>query len=78
MPSTVQPYVKPKIKNPAEDPVIAMSRDRRAKELKNESNRRLYSNVGGVLVHKQLELKNLEHEIKALADGVQARLISLT
>eukprot|EP00965_Chrysotila_dentata_P093600 3092798-Pleurochrysis_carterae.AAC.2 len=70
MPSTVQPYVKPRVKNPADDPVIAMSHDRRAKELKNESQRRLCSNVSGVIVQKELRLKQLEKEIQALADGV--------
>merc|ERR1712113_142267 len=67
----LQPYVKPKIKNPLEDPLIAMSHDRREKELKNDKNRRMCSGVTGAIVHKELDLKRLETDLKALTNGVQ-------
>jgi len=67
----LQPYVRPNIKDPGDDPVIAMARDRHAKNLKNEATRRLYSGVTGAIVHKELELKRLETEIKELKAGVQ-------
>ena len=37
MAPSVQPYVKPRIKDPGLDPVIKMTRDRRAKELEVET-----------------------------------------
>jgi len=67
----LRPYQRPAIKDPGDDPVIAMARDRREKELKIESTRRLFSGVTGSVLHKELDLKTLESEIKALADGVQ-------
>ena len=67
----LRPYQRPAIKDPGDDPVIAMARDRREKELKIESTRRLFSGVTGSVLHKELDLKNLESEIKALTDGVQ-------
>ena len=71
MPSTVRPYERPKIKNPADDPVIAMAHDRRKKELANAKNVRLCSEAGGVIRKKDLELKDLNTEIRAVADGVR-------
>ena len=69
--ASVQPYVRPKIKDPADDPVIAMARDRRAKELKKENQARMVSGLSGGVLHKQHELKQIESEIKLLEEGVQ-------
>ena len=50
MAPTVQPYVKPRIKDPGLDPVIAMARIRHNKGLEVESQKRSVSALsGGVL-----------------------------
>ena len=41
------PPRRPRIKDPGSDPVIAMARDRRAKELENESQRLQVSGLSG-------------------------------
>ena len=69
--ATVQPYVRPKIKDPLQDPVIAMSKARREKELKNDHNSRQMSAVSGALLHKVHDLKKAQAEIRELEDGVQ-------
>jgi len=66
MPSTIKPYVKPQIKNPAEDPLIAMQHERRTKELRNKATARLYSDVSGGVVKKSLTLQKLEGEIREM------------
>jgi len=67
----LRPYQRPNIKDPGDDPVIAMARARHQKELNNDKTKRMYSGVTGTIIHKELELKQLESEIKALTDGVQ-------
>jgi hypothetical protein len=67
----LKPYQRPQIKDPKDDPVIAMMYDRREKGHKNEATRRLYSGVTGSVIHKELLLRDLEVELKALTDGVQ-------
>ena len=69
-PST-QPYTRPRIKDPGLDPVIAMTRDRRAKELEVENQKRSVSGLSGGVLHKQLELTEMLKEIKILEEGVQ-------
>ena len=67
----MRPFKKPGIKAPEDDAVIAMARNRRQKELQIEHQRHIMSGASGAVLHKILELKDLEHEIKALEDGVQ-------
>eukprot|EP00966_Prymnesium_polylepis_P284707 6577746-Prymnesium_polylepis.1 len=45
-----------RIKDPGSDPLIAMSRARHAKELKNEDTSRQMSGVSGALLHKMHDL----------------------
>mmetsp|Transcript_63360 Transcript_63360/g.125272 ORF Transcript_63360/g.125272 Transcript_63360/m.125272 type:complete len:155 (-) Transcript_63360:224-688(-) len=71
MAPSVQPYVKPRIKDPGSDPVISMSRDRIKKERQTESQALVVSGLTGAVVHKILELKEVEREIKILEEGVQ-------
>ena len=71
MAPSVQPYVKPRIKDPGSDPVIAMSRARRVKELEVETQKRSVSGLSGGVLHKQLELADVMREIKILEEGVQ-------
>jgi hypothetical protein len=59
------------IKDPGSDPIIAMSRDRRAKELQQEKQRREVSGLSGEVLHKQMELSSVLKEIKTLEEGVQ-------
>ena len=68
--ATIQPYIRPKIKNPLEDPLIKMSKDRREKELQNEANGRQMSTVSGALLHTVHDVKELEREIRELQDGI--------
>ena len=63
--------VRARIKDPGDDPVIAMTRDRRIKELQNENQKLVVDGLVGATLHKMLELKQVEKEIKELADGVQ-------
>ena len=70
MAPTVQPYVKPRIKDPGLDPLIAMSRDRRKKDLAQEKQAHAMSGVSTTIQHKQLELDRLQKEIKELEEGV--------
>ena len=65
------PYQRPKIKDPMDDPVIAASRDRRTKELKNENTARQVSGLSGAVLHKIHELKEIQKEIRLLEDGVE-------
>ena len=69
--ATTRPYKNPHIKAPEDDAVIAMARDRRAKDLQIQKQRNIMSGASGAVLHKILELQTLEHEIKALTDGVQ-------
>ena len=69
-PST-QPYVKPRIKDPGSDPVIAMARERHKKGLEVESQKRSVGALSGGVLHKQLELADLERDIKIIEEGVQ-------
>ena len=71
MPSTIQPYQKPRIKDPGSDPVIAMARERRRKELEIESQKLSVAGLSGGVLHKQLELDILEKDIKQIEEGVQ-------
>jgi len=48
-----------------------MARDRRAKEVKKESQARIVSGFSGGVLHKQHELKQVETYIKGLKEGVQ-------
>ena len=68
--STIRPYVRPKIKDPMDDTLIRMSKERREKELKNESNARQMSVVSGSMLHKMHELNAMQKEIRILQDGV--------
>jgi hypothetical protein len=71
MAPTVQPYVKPQIKDPGDDPVIAMARLRHAKGLEVESQKRSVSALSGGVLHKHLELTDIEREIKIIEEGIQ-------
>jgi len=71
MAPSVQPYVKPRIKDPGLDPVIAMSRDRIIKERQTEAQALVVSGLTGAVLHKMLELKAVEKDIKDLEQGVQ-------
>ena len=64
--ATTRPYSRPKIKDPGSDPVIAMARDRRKKELAIEEQALIVSGLTGNVMHKELRLADLEKEIKAL------------
>lgn len=66
-----RPYRNPKTVKPEDDPVIFAQRDRRKKELQIQKQRTIMSGASGAVLHKMLELKDLDHEVKALADGVQ-------
>ena len=68
--ATTRPYSRPKIKDPGSDPVIAMARDRRKKELAIEEQALIVSGLTGNVMHKELRLADLEKEIKAIKDGV--------
>jgi hypothetical protein len=57
--------------SPCPDPVIAMARDRHKKGLQVESQKRSVAGLSGGVLHKQLELADLEREIKILEEGVQ-------
>ena len=63
--------VRARIKDPGDDPVIAMTRDRRVKALANENQKLVVDGLVGATLHKMLELKQVEKEMKELADGVQ-------
>lgn len=65
------PYQRPRIKDPMDDPVIAASRGRRTKELKNEDTARQVSGLSGAVLHKIHELKEIQREIKLLEEGVE-------
>ena len=71
MAPSVQPYVKPRIKDPGLDPVIAMARNRHAKGLEVESQKRSVSGLSGGVLEKELTLKEMEKEMKLLEEGVQ-------
>ena len=66
-----RPYRNPKTVKPEDDPVIFAQRDRRKKELQIQKQRTIMSGASGAVLHKILELKDLEHEVKALEYGVQ-------
>lgn len=68
--ATVQAYARPRVKDPLSDPLIAMQRDRREKELKNEHNSREMSAVSGAMLHRIHDVKRLQQEIKELEEGV--------
>jgi chromosome segregation ATPase len=59
------------IKDPGDDPVIAMTRDRRVKALQNESQKLVVDGLTGAVLHKMLELKAVERDIRNLEEGVQ-------
>lgn len=59
------------IKDPGADPVIAMSRARLQKELANENQKLQVSGLVGKVLHKDLELQDLQKEIGILEEGVQ-------
>ena len=59
------------IKDPGLDPVIAATRDRRAKLLEMGQQKRAVSGISGGVLHKQLELAILEKEIMKLEEGVE-------
>ena len=59
------------IKDPGTDPTIAMSRDRRQKELANEDQKLQVAGLVGTVLHKDLELRALMKDIALLEDGVQ-------
>ena len=63
--------LRARIKDPGDDPVIAMTRDRRKKELQTEAQALVVSGLTGAVLHKMLELKKVENEIKILEEGVQ-------
>ena len=58
------------IKDPGLDPVIAMSRDRRKKELAQEKQANAMSGVSTTILHKNHELEKLQREIRELEEGV--------
>jgi len=59
------------IKDPGLDPVIRMTRDRRKKELEQDTQKRSVAGIAGGVLHKQLQLGIIEKEIAQLQDGVQ-------
>ena len=59
------------IKDPGTDPTIAMTRDRRQKELANENQKLLVAGLVGTVLHKDLELQALMKDIATLEEGVQ-------
>jgi len=63
--------MRARIKDPGLDPVIAMTRDRRKKELQTEAQALVVSGLTGAVLHKMLELKTVERDIKELEEGVQ-------
>ena len=69
--ATVRPFAKPAIKRPEDDPVIAMARDRHKKGLQIEKQRRAMSGASGAVLHKILELKALEADLRAITEGVE-------
>ena len=69
--ATTRPYSRPKIKDPGSDPVIAMARERRRKEVEIESQKLSVAGLSGGVLHKQLELDILEKDIKQIEEGVQ-------
>ena len=71
MAPSVQPYMKPRIKDPGSDPVIAMARDRHAKGLQVEAQKRAVGGLSGGVLHKQLELSEMQREIKIIKEGIQ-------
>ena len=56
------------IKDPGQDPVIAMQRLRRARDLDIASQKRSVSGISGGTLHAQLQLKNIEKEIRELEE----------
>ena len=74
--ATTRPYSRPKIKDPGSDPVIAMARDRRKKELAIEEQALIVSGLTGNVMHKELRLADLEKEHgapAAVVDSVRRR-----
>lgn len=69
--ASVRPFQKAGLKRPEDDPVIQMARDRHKKELQIEKQRMAMSGASGAVLHKILELKTLEADLKAISDGVQ-------
>ena len=69
--ATVRPFAKPAIKRPEDDPVIAMARDRHKKGLQIEKQRRAMSGASGAVLHKILELKALEADLRSITEGVE-------
>jgi len=69
--ASVRPFAKPGLKRPEDDPVIQMARDRHKKGLQIEKQRHAMSGASGAVLHKILELKNLEADLKAISEGVQ-------
>lgn len=59
------------IKDPGTDPIIAMTRNRRQKELANENQKLLVAGLVGTVLHKDLELQALMKDIATLEEGVQ-------
>ena len=59
------------IKDPGTDPIIAMTRDRRQKELANEDQKLKVAGLVGTVLHKDLQLQDLQREIAILEEGVQ-------
>ena len=70
--ASVRPFnAKPRLKKPEDDAVIAMARDRHHKGLQIEKQRHIMSGASGAVLHKILELKQLENDIKAIEEGVK-------
>lgn len=69
--ATVRPFAKPALKRPEDDPVIAMARDRHKKGLQIEKQRQAMSGASGAVLHKILELKALEADLRSINEGVQ-------
>ena len=69
--ASVRPFAKPGLKRPEDDPVIQMARDRHKKGLQIEKQRHAMSGASGAVLHKILELKSLEADLKAISEGVQ-------
>ena len=67
----MQPYVRPKIKDPGLDPVIAGARMRHQKGLEVEAQKRSVAALSGGVLHKHLELTDIEREVKILEEGIQ-------